>query len=389
MATLTHLSWGRLFMPSALHGVRVLDVSTTVAGAWCTRLLAGLGADVVMLEPPAGHPTRALDPKDARGVSILSTYVLAGKRSLTLNLDTAEGQESARQIAARMDVVVSSARPSELAARRLRYPDLRAPALVMAHVTAHGMTGPLAETQGNDLTAAARSGWASINGYSTRSPLKPAAWGASLCTGIAAASAIAAALFHRDRHPGEGQEVDVAEIEVLAGMFAPPLLGTEYSGVPVRRRDPSDLLGGPVPVRDGHFALTLSRAHFWRDAMNLLGLTDLADDPRWGAMHYRQEHRDEYVTRVAEAMGQWDKAELFEELAIRRVVAGPVLTMAELAQNEHLRARGFWVSSDGGEDVDVPGAPFRLSATPFDMGGHATSPGADSAAILAEVETER
>ncbi len=342
-----------------------------------------------MVEPPAGNPIRALEPKDSMGVSILATYVLAGKRSVTLDLDTVEGQQRARQLAARVDVVVSSARPSELAARGLQYVELRAPSLVMAHVTAHGMTGTLAETPGNDLTAAARSGWASINGYNTLSPLKPAAWGASMCTGIAAASAIAAALFHRDRHPGEGQEVDVAEVEVLAGMFAPPLLGSEYSGAPVRRRDPSDLLAGPVPVKDGHFALTLSRAHFWRDAMNLLGLPDLADDPRWGAMHYRQEHRDEYVTRVAEAMGQWDKAELFDELAIRRVVAGPVLTMAELAQNEHLRSRGFWVTSDGGAAAEVPGAPFRMSATPFDMGGHSAAPGADSAAILADVEAER
>ena len=389
MATLTHLLWGGLFMPSALHSVRVLDVSTTVAGAWCSRLLAGLGADVVMLEPPAGHPTRALQPKDSTGVSILATYVLSGKRSVTLDLDTADGQNRARQIAARMDVVVSSARPSELAARGMRYAELHASSLVMAHVTAHGMSGPLAEISGNDLTAAARSGWASINGYSTRSPLKPAVWSASLCTGIAAASAITAALFHRDRHPGEGQEVDVAEVEVLAGMFAPPLLGAEYSGVPLRRRDPSDLLGGPVLVNDGHFALTLSRAHFWRDAMNLLGLTDLADDARWGTMHYRQEHRDEYVVRVAEAMGQWDKAELFDELAIRRVVAGPVLTMAELARNEHLQSRGFWVASDGGAAAEVPGAPFRMSATPFDMGGHATAPGADSAVILEEVEAER
>ena len=374
-------------MPGALDGTRVLDLSTTVAGAWCSRMLAALGADVILVEPPAGHPLRVIAPFGPRHESIPAAYWLADKRSVTLDLDTPEGQTTARRLAGRVDVVVSSARPSELAARGLTYAAIGVPALVMGHVTPHGMDGPLAEAPGNDLTDAARSGWASINGNVDREPLKPAAWGGSMCAGVAAAAAIVAALFHRDRHPGEGQEVDVAETEVLAAMFAPALLRSVYAGDPYARRDSADTLGGPVRVKDGHFALTLSRAHFWRDAMNLLGLTDLAEDPRWGASFYRQQHRDEYTTRVVEAMSQWNKADLFDELAVRRVVAGPVLTMAELLENEHLRDRGLWVRpAEAPSAPEMPGAPFKASETPLTVRRPVSRPGADTASVLADVE---
>lgn len=376
-------------MPGALDGTRVLDISTTTAGAWCSRMLAGLGADVVLVEPPSGHPLRAIAPFGPDGASIPAAYWLVGKRSITLDLDTAEGQATARRVAGRVDIVVSSYRPSELAARGLRCADLGVSSLIMGHVTPHGMDGPLAEAPGNDLTDAARSGWASINGNIDREPLKPAAWGGSMCSGVAAAGAIVAALFHRDRHPGEGQEVDVAEVEVLTGMFAPALARSTYANEAQKRRDSTDLLSGPVPVKDGHFALTLSRAHFWRDAMNLLGLSDLAEDPRWGASFYRQQHRDEYVSRVTEAMAQWNKAELFEELAVRRVVAGPVLTMAELAENEHLRERGFWIRpEDGPASPEMPGAPFKSSETPLVLRHGAPKPGAHSSEVLRDIEIE-
>ncbi|MBM4410710.1 MAG: hypothetical protein FJ037_05205 [Chloroflexi bacterium] len=374
-------------MHAAPDGIHVLDISTTTAGAWCSRMLAALGADVVVVEPPSGHPLRTIAPFGPDGTSIPAAYWLADKRSVTIDLDSIEGQATARRLAGRVDILVSSYRPSELAARRLRYADLGATSLIMGHVTPHGMDGPLAEVPGNDLTDAARSGWASINGNIDREPLKPAAWGSSMCAGIAASSAIVAALFHRDRHPGEGQEVDVAEVDVLAGMFAPALARSTYANEVFRRRDATDTLGGPVPVKDGHFALTLSRAHFWRDAMNLLGLPDLAEDPRWGASFYRQQHRDEYMGRVTEAMAQWDKAELFEELAVRRVVAGPVLTMAELAVNEHLRSRGFWVRPEGDPTApEMPGAPFKASATPLALRHRAPGPGEHTAEVLRDPE---
>ncbi|MBI5949607.1 MAG: CoA transferase [Chloroflexi bacterium] len=362
--------------PRALDGVRVIDFSTTVAGAWCSRLLADFGAEVVLAEPPAGHPLRQLAPFDHAGASIPAAYFLANKRSVTLDLDSEAGRGVFRGLAARCDVLVSSAAPSWLATRGLEYGSFGRADLVMAHATEHGMAGALAETPGNDLTTAARSGWAALNGLLSREPLKPSGWQSSMCTGVAAWAAVLAALWRRGEHAGEGQEVDVAAVDVMASTFAPAVLRTLYGGETLRRRAEVDMLSGPVPVRDGHFALTISRAHFWRDAMHILGLEDLAADPRWEAGHYRASHKDEYVGRVEEAMRGWTRHDLFQELAARRVIAGPVLEMAELAANEHLQARGFWAQLDDGEaPATFPGAPFKMTRTPWELSGRAPAPG--------------
>lgn len=342
-------------------------------------MLADFGASVVMVEPPGGSPIRALAPSGRDGTSILAAYVLANKQSVVLDIEDGGQRELVRGLIGRADVLVSSARPSTLARLGLGYAGLRQPSLIMAHVTPFGMTGDLAEAPGNDLAVAALSGWASINGLADREPLKPSGWQSSFCAGTAAYAAILAALHHRDLYPGEGQEVDVAEVEVMAAAFAPAMLGAMYSGEGRGRRKEIDMTGGPVPVADGYFALTISRAHFWRDAMNLLGLTDLAEDPRWEASYYRAAHKDEYVHRVEAAMREWNKMDLFDELAGRRVVAGPVLTMEDLAENDHLGGRGFWTKpTEGQTSIDYPGPSFRMSETPWELRNSAPSPGQHS-----------
>ena len=374
-------------MARALAGVRVVDISHSPAGAWTSRLLADAGADVVMVEPQDGHPLRRLAPLTEDGRSIPAMNFLANKRAVSLDLDNPRSRRYAVDLARRADIVVSSHPPSRLQAWGMTYESLARPALVMCHVTPHGMTGDLAEVPGNDLTDAARSGWASINGTADREPLKPSGWASSCCAGIAAYAATVAALRWRDHHPEEGQEVDIAEVEVMAGTFAPAVLGSLYRQTPNRRRDPStDGLGGPVEVADGHFALTLSRAHFWRDAMNVLGLHDLAEDERYGTSWYRQQHRDDYTSRVLEAMHEWKKMDLFEELAVRRVVAGPVLTMEELRGLDHLRERDFWRrSSDQPHGPDYPGPAYRMSATPQTLDRRPPRPGEHTLDVMRTV----
>lgn len=360
----------------ALDDLRVIDISSSVSGAWCSRMLADFGASVVMVEPPAGSPIRALAPFDRDGNSILAAYVLANKQSVVLDLEDRAQREQVRELVGRADVLTFSARPSVLDRLGLTYARFGHPSLIMAHLTPFGMTGDLAEAPGNDLAVAALSGWASINGLAAREPLKPSGWQASFCAGTAAYAAILAALRHRDLHPGEGQEIDVAEVEVMAAAFAPALLGAMYSGENRGRRKQLDMTAGPVPVADGYFALTISRAHFWRDAMNVLGLTDLAEDPRWEPSYYRAAHKDEYVQRVEAAMHQWNKMELFDELASRRVVAGPVLTMEDLLENDHLRGRGFWTKPTVEQtSIDYPGPSFRMSETSWELRTSAPMPG--------------
>ncbi|MGE3960490.1 MAG: CaiB/BaiF CoA transferase family protein [Dehalococcoidia bacterium] len=374
--------------PRVLAGVRVVDLSATLAAAWASRLLADAGADVVLIEPPEGSPIRRMGPFTDAGASVPEAQFLANKRSVTLDLADAASLEVARRLIGGADIVVSSFTPSRLEALGLTYASLGRPELVMTHVTPHGMTGALAEVPGNDLTVGARSGWASINGTQDREPLKPAAWTSSYCAGIAAYGATVAALRWRDGHPGEGQEVDVAEAEVMAGTFAPGMLRSLYTGQAQTRQSADDQLAGPVPVADGHFALTLSRAHFWRDAMNLLGLEDLAEDERYGASWFRQANREEYSGRVAEAMSRWNKMELFDELAIRRVVAGPVLYMPELRTTDHLEARGYWRRpADAPDGPEYPGPAYQMTETPQTLARRAPRAGEHTAEVTREVQS--
>jgi crotonobetainyl-CoA:carnitine CoA-transferase CaiB-like acyl-CoA transferase len=360
---------------SALGDLTVVDFSESASGAWCSRMLADMGATVVLVEPPGGHPLRREPPLDADGRSIAASLFLANKQSVVLDLESEAGREKLRALVRRCGVAISSRRPSELARLGLRYADFASEALVLAHVTPYGTVGQRAEEPANELTVAALSGWASINGDATSYPLRPSGHQVAFCAGTAAFAAVVGAISHRDRHPGEGQEVDVAELDVMISAFSPGLLRSVYTGSAMPRRDSADLMGGPVPVEDGHFALTLSRAHFWRDAMTVLGLHDLAEDPKWGPTWYRAQHKEEYVERVQEAMAGWKKSDLFDELAARRVVAGPVLTMEELRANAHLNERGFWVEADG---AVYPGAPFKMSATPWSLRSGAPEPGEHS-----------
>jgi crotonobetainyl-CoA:carnitine CoA-transferase CaiB-like acyl-CoA transferase len=356
---------------AALDDLMVLDLSDSMAGAWCSRLFADFGADVTLVEAPSGHPLRGHAPLDESGRSVVAEHALANKRSLALDLEAEPGRELLRDLIAQADVVIESFRPGRLAEWGLDFETLEAihPGLVLVSVTPHGQTGEYAELPGNSLTASARSGWASINGIAGRPPLQGSAYQSSYCTGVLAYAAGLAALHDRvgrREGAGEGQHVDISEFEVMASTFAPAALRAQYSGEPTGQKASMDVTSGPVPVRDGHFALTLSRAHFYRDAMVVLGLEDLAEDEQLQEGWYRLQHKDVWVDRVHEAMGGWNRRELFDELALRRVVAGPVFGMGELEANEHLRERGFWVRSvEDPEGVERPGAPVKLSETPW------------------------
>ncbi len=357
-------------MAGPLADVRVLDVSRSIAGAWCSRVLADLGAEVILIEPPAGHPLRAAAPFADDGTSITGTYVLANKLAAAFDLADKRAHRHFLDLVRHSDIVVTSGTPATLEAQRLTYEQLslRRRELIQVSITPHGLTGDLAEAPGNDLTAFARSGWAALNGMADREPLKGSGWQASYCAGTAAAGAAISALTHRDRHAGEGQLIDVSEAEVMASFASPAILSSQYFGQSRGRKTAIDITTGPVPVADGHFALTISRAHFWRDAMNLLGLHDLAEDERYESGWYRQRHKEEFVGRVQEQMSTWNRMDLFDELAVRRVIAGPVLSMSELASNDHLRERGFWTTAEDDPDgVEYPGAPFIMGETPWSL----------------------
>ncbi|MHB8574848.1 MAG: CaiB/BaiF CoA transferase family protein [Dehalococcoidia bacterium] len=339
----------------------VLDLSSRLSGAFCARLFGDYGADVLLAEPPQGHPLRRegpLLPDAPEGErSLLHAYANANKRSVLLErADTGSLEELVR----RADVVVTNEAEPEF-----DWFERQNPRVVVVSITPYGRTGPLARQPGNELTANALSSWAASQGDPGEPPLKSSANQVGYLAGINAYVGAIAALYERDRG-GRGQLVDASELEPLTLVAGPQMLVAEYAGAAPPRHKP-DMLRGPIACADGYVSLTLSRAHFWRDAMNVLGLHDLAEDERYGSGVYRAQHRDEYSGRVEAALRAWKRWDLFDRLAEIRCLVGVIQNMQDVAENPHLRDRGFFVESTlpNGRSAPFPGAPFRMSRTPW------------------------
>ena len=344
-----------------LAGIRVVDLGTRASTAWCSRLLADFGAEVLAVEPSDGHPLRRHPPFDAEGRSIAARYFLANKASVPAR--------DGPLLATADVIVISGLDASAVAAAH--------PGAIVCAITPHGLTGRYRDLPGNDLTAAARSGWASVNGLAGRPPLKGSGYQASFQAGTVAWGTVVCALIERLANRAPGQLIDISEFETLVSTFAPAPLRVQTAGFVWSRRESVDMNEGPVPVGDGYFALPISRPHFWKRAMDVLGLPDLAEDEELQQAGLRHKFKDRFVDRVHEKMAAWDRQALFDALARERVIAGPVFRMDEMARNPQFEGRRFLVRSPDG--ARFPGPPARMGKSGWALVREMREAGADSA----------
>ena len=331
-----------------LSGVKVLDMGDRASTAWCGRLLGDYGAEVIGVESNTGHPLRHEGPFDSEGESIPAQYFLVNRKIAEL--------AQLGRLAEKADIVLTSGSIDEFSAEVLL--SLNPGALICA-ITPYGLDGDLAHCSGNDLTACAASGWAEVNGLQGRPPLKSSGYQASYQSGTFAFGAVLATLLEQLTTDSPGQIIDVSEREVLISTSAPAPLRYQYSGFKWTRKASVDVNEGPVPVKDGWFALTISRPVFWIKAMQVLGLDDLAEDKELQQAGLRHKYKDRFVDRVAEAMSHWTRMDLFQALGDRRVIAGPALRMNELGENPQFNGRGFFRTADNG--IQYPGPFARMS----------------------------
>jgi len=339
---------------STLSGLRVLELGDRISTAWCARLFAGYGAQVITIEPAGGHPVRSHPPFDTNGVSIPARYLLGGR--------SAAAPAEIESLARTAHVIIVSADAAAHAARN--------PRAIVCAITPHGLDGTRAELPGNDLTASAWSGWASVNGIAGRTPLKGSGYQSSYQAGTFVFGTAICALIEQLSSGGPGQIIDVAEADVLVSTFAPAPLRYQYSGFVWPRKPALDVNEGPVPVRDGYFALTISRPGFWVKAMRILGLHDLADDPELQQPGLRPKFKDRFADRLATAMAAWTRMDLFDALGAERVIAGPVLRMDEFADNPQFEARRFLKYAETG--VRFPGSFAQLEKSVWQVADGAT-----------------
>lgn len=363
-----------------LSNLRVVDASERLSSSFCARLFGDFGADVVLLERNPGHPIRLAPPfVDSTGIpdSLLHVYANFNKRSVLV--DSLHDDIAQRLIAWADVLVVSSRADAELVKARAKH-------AVVVVVTPAGLTGPLAEAPSTELTQYANSGWAGLNGLEGHPPLKGISNQVGYLAGLTAFVGALAAQLYQSKPHGEGQLVDVSELESLATIAGPTILSALYDGK-ARQRPRGDVFDGPVPAQDGFVSLTFSRSHFWRDAMTVLELPELIDDPRALSPASRRLHRDRLAPMIEEQVRDKNRWEVFELLSMVRCVSGVVLDMADLDQNVHLAERSFFIEAgaSSGAGIRLPGAPVKLSKSPWSYRRPAPTLGQHTAELTEEL----
>ncbi|MZD09557.1 CoA transferase [Streptomyces sp. SID5785] len=329
-------------MPGPLNGVRVLDISTVLAGPLASSLLAEFGAEVIKVEQPGtGDPARSYPPLDD-GVSAGWAVIGRNKSSVTVDLHRQEAAALVGRLVATADVVVTNFRPATLRRFGIDFDDLvvHRPDLVMVHVSAYGRTGPYADRPGFARVAEAFAGLTHRTGFPDGPPVFAGYPVADGVTGIYAAFAAMLALRQRDL-TGEPQLADIGLYEPLLRMMEDFIVDYGATGT-VRDRqgneNPHISPNNLYRTRDGRWlALPASTEQMWRRLISAMDAPDLA---AYDSMTARIEHRAEIEGRVSAFVASQDLLPLTELLNAAGVACGPVNTAADICADPHVRARG-------------------------------------------------
>ncbi|HSB87997.1 MAG TPA: CoA transferase [Ilumatobacteraceae bacterium] len=344
-----------------LHGLRVLDLSTLLAGPNCARYLADFGADVIKIErPDGGDSLRNLawrDPRDGEG--LWWKLINRNKRTIALDLKAAADLDVFRRLVTDADVLVENFRAGTLERLGLG-PDVLHelnPKLVITRVTGFGQTGPYRNRPGFATIAEAMSGLASISGEPDGQPLLPPIALTDEVTGLVAAFATMVALYS-----GVGQVVDVSLIESLFQLMGPLISLYELTGEMQQRLGsglPYSVPRGTYRCRDGAWVgLSTSSDSVARRVMKLLGV---GDDPRFDTFAGRMANREALEAVTAAWCADRTQTEVLDAFTAAEAAIGPVMSMADIAADPHYAARGAIVDVEG---TPMQGLVAHLSATP-------------------------
>jgi len=377
-----------------LQGLRVLELGQLIAGPFAGKMLADFGADVIKVEPPgSGDPLRKWRMlKD--GTSVWWQVQSRNKRSVALDLRSAEGQELCGRLADEADVVIENFKPGTLEGWGLGYEALAArnPGLVMLRISGYGQDGPYADRPGFGVIAEAMGGLRHLSGEPGRLPVRV---GVSIGDTLAALHGVIGvllALYHRKAsgEAGRGQVVDVALYEAVFNCMESLL--PEYSAFGAVREPAGSALPGIAPSNayrcaDGAVLIGGNGDSIYRRLMDLIGRPDLRDAPDLAS----NDGRAKRAAELDAAIGAWTAtrplAEVLDGLTRARVPAGRIYTARDIAEDPHYRARGMIqrITTAEGHELDVPGVVPKLSATPGRLSTLAPALGLHTAQVLREL----
>ncbi|MDQ2984310.1 MAG: CoA transferase [Actinomycetota bacterium] len=369
-----------------LAGLRVIDLTVSLAGPYCTQLLGALGVDVVKVErPDVGDDTRAWGPPFWDGESVLFLAANANKRSLALDFTRPEGREALLRLVDDADVFVQSLRPGRAEHHGLGYDDLqgRNPRLVYCSIGAFGREGPLRQQPGYDPLMQAAGGIMSVTGEPGREPVRVGASVVDQGTALWAAIGILLGLAERER-TGHGRNVDVSLYETAVSLVPYQIGGYLASGELPGRHGSAFPLIAPYEAfetSDGSLMIAAANDRLYGALCNAIELPELAADPRFATNPERVANRNELIPLLAERLRTDTTSAWLEQLAQAGVPAAPVQSVAEVAEHEQTRALGLLQQLGAFTVVAQPLSLDRQRVT------HRTEPpqlGEHTAEILAE-----
>jgi crotonobetainyl-CoA:carnitine CoA-transferase CaiB-like acyl-CoA transferase len=345
-----------------LEGVKVLDLGTRIAAPFCAGLLGEMGADVVKIEQPGtGDFMREIGPF-ADGYSLFWAVEGRGRRSVTVDLRQAEGQDLFRRLAASSDVIVENFRPGTLEKWGIDPPTLD-PRLVVVRISSFGQDGPLAPRGGLDRVGIGFGGLMHLTGYPDRPPVRVGVTISDYLTGVFAAHAAVAALYRRDARGGGGAVIDAALYGSVLRILEWTLAAYDKLGV-VRQREGNRLANSApldnYPTGDGRYVCIVagSDANFAR-LCKAMERPDLVDNPRFARLVDRAEHGDEINGLVAAWTSTLAADDVVERCVAEDVPVATAFSAADIFADPHMAARGDLVTVD-----DPVAGPLRQQA-PF------------------------
>ena len=390
-----------------LKGLRILDMSRILAGPTCTQILGDLGADVIKIERPgAGDDTRKWGPpyvKDSDGndTSESAYYLCANrnKRSLTVDITKAEGQQIIRKLAAKCDVLIENYKVGGLKKYGLDYPSMKDefPDLIYCSISGFGQTGPKSHRLGYDFMIQAMGGIMSVTGEPDGSPMKVGVGIADVMCGMYAAVSILAAVRHRDQSGnstagGNGQHIDLSLLDSQAAWLINS--GSNY----LTSRENQHRLGNAHPnivpyqvfqTSDSFFVLAVGNEIQFRKFCEFAGAPDLPEDPRFKTNTDRVKNRNILAPMLTELTQRNSTQFWLEGLEKLQVPCGPVNTIKDVFDDPQIQHREMEISLphplSGKGDVSLIGSPVKMSATPVSYRHAPPTLGQHTNEILAEM----
>lgn len=356
-------------MPGPLDGVRVLDLTSVVLGPLATQNMGDLGADVIKIEAPAGDTTRYTGPKRSDDMAALFMGLNRNKRSIVLDLKQPSARDALWKLIDGADVFIHSIRPRAIARLGFGHEDVlaRNGRVIYAGVHGYGSRGPYTGQPAYDDVIQGQSGSADLMARLTGEPRYMPTIMADKTCALVAAYSIMAALYEREKS-GRGQFIEIPMFETMTAFnmaehlfghgFEPPEGPMGYSRVlaPWRR---------PYATRDGHVCMLAYTDEQWRRFWTEVDRPELISDPRFDSLSNRSDNIEELYRIAGQCLADRTTKDWLERLGRLDIPSAPIAALEELAEDEHLKAIGFFRRADHPTEgkIVMPDVPVRFDRT--------------------------